>query len=216
MKRIGWPVIGGALLIVLGVLFLLETLGVMQIGAVIVPVLFGLGGLAFLYVLTTDRTKNWWAVIPGLTLLGLAGLIAWGEWGPKNAEGWAPAFFLAMIGLSFWIIYAQNRENWWAIIPGGVLFSIALVVGLSSTLTEGPWLGGVMFLGMGITFAVLYLLPTSQGRQKWALIPAGALVLVGILVTFANALTSKYFWPVALILGGLVLILRLVLARPRE
>jgi hypothetical protein len=121
-----------------------------------------------------------------------------------------------MIGLSFWIIYALNPENWWAIIPGGVLVTVALVVGFSSTFKEGAWLGGVFFLGLGATFGLLWLLTPRQERPRWALIAAAALLVVGIVVTFAGSALAIYIWPAALILGGLYLILRMVISRPRS
>ena len=171
MRRLGVAAVAGVVLIVFGLLFLLGALGIVRVGVTALPVFFGLGGLVFLYVFFANRA-NWWALIPGLTLLGLAGLIAWGEFGPQDAEAWGPVFFLLMIALSFWLIYALNPENWWAVIPGGVLTTVALVVGLSSVFAEGPWLVGVFFLGLSVTFGLLWLLPSPQGRLKWALIPA--------------------------------------------
>ena len=41
---------------------------------------------------------------------------------PGFPGGLAPVFLLGMIGVSFWIIYLTDHQNWWAIIPGGALF----------------------------------------------------------------------------------------------
>ena len=62
----------GALLVAFGVLFLLQNFGLFG-GAedLVFLVLFGAGGLAFLYVFATNQ-QQWWAVIPGFVLLGLA------------------------------------------------------------------------------------------------------------------------------------------------
>ena len=61
----------GILLVLGGALFLLQNLGVFGTGIDILwPILFALGGLIFLYVFVTNRTQ-WWAVIPGMALLGL-------------------------------------------------------------------------------------------------------------------------------------------------
>jgi hypothetical protein len=98
-------------------------------------------------------------------------------------------------------------ENWWAVIPGGVLLTLAIVAGLSENL-EGIETGGVFFLGLGLTFALLALLPTGDGKLTWALIPAVVLFLMGLLITAAAAEFINYVWPAALILGGLYLLYR--------
>ncbi len=65
------PIIGGILLIAVGVLLLLDTLGVFQFawGMLIGP-LIGLGGLVFLAVFILFK-KEWWAVIPGFILIAV-------------------------------------------------------------------------------------------------------------------------------------------------
>ena len=66
----------GVLLLVAGGLLLLQNLGIFTptiSGAIWAP-LFGLGGMAFLLVFIFNR-EQWWALIPGMTLLGLAVLV---------------------------------------------------------------------------------------------------------------------------------------------
>ena len=206
MRRFEVHVVGGILLIAAGVLFLLQNFGILAVGAYAWPLLFGASGAVFLYVFLTNRA-NWWAVIPGLVLLSLAALIALDQFAPEVGETWGGAIFLGGIGLAFWVVYFVKREHWWAIIPGGVLLTLALVAGLSSVL-EGVEMGGVFFLGLGLTFGLLSLLPTSEGRMKWALIPAGVLLAMGLLISAAATAVFNYLWPAALILVGLYLIFR--------
>jgi len=94
---------------------------------------------------------------------------------PDVPETLGGVLFLAAIGLAFWVIYFTKRELWWAVIPGGAMFTLALVAGLESVF-EGAEMGGVFFLGLGLTFVLLYFVPTPQGRMKWALIPAAVLL----------------------------------------
>ena len=109
------------------------------------------------------------------------------------------------IGLVFLIIFLINTENWWALIPAGSLFSIALAIGLSQLLT-GLEIGGVFLIGLGLTFGVVAFVPTPQGRMRWALIPAGILIVVGFLVLVAASNLISYLWPLGLIaLGALIL-----------
>jgi len=211
MKLFQSRAIWGILLIVVGVLLLLQAVGVLPAANLIWPIIFGAVGLAFLYHFLTDRA-NWWPIIPGFALLGLAALMLWEQFAPEPVKDWGAMFFMGGLGLAFWAIYLTNRENWWAVIPGGALLTIALVIGLSATL-EGVETGGVFFLGMGLTFGLLALLPTTEGRMRWPLIPAGVLLAMGLLVTAAAAELLKYVGPAALVLVGLCMIVRVLVPR---
>ena len=97
---------------------------------------FAIGGVAFLYVFIRDQ-NNWWALIPGSSLLGLAILVGLGVVAPAYADVVGAPIFMGSIGLGFWAVYAVQRENWWAIIPGGVLMSIAAMIFLEEAF-PGP------------------------------------------------------------------------------
>ena len=202
----------GVLLIVAGVLFLLEALGVLpEIGVPVWTLLFVVGGLAFLWVFIANR-EQWWAVIPGCTLLGVAGTIALSD----VAGPWAGAIVLAAIGVSFWIIYLTRRDMWWPIIPGGVLITLAFVAGFGDTLPD-EMITGILFVGLAVTFLLVYFLPTPAGRMKWALIPAAVLAVLGIafLASMGNLVTLlAVAGPLALIIGGGFLLWR-GLKKPR-
>jgi hypothetical protein len=199
-------VVWGALLILGGIFFLLGNLGILDFTGVLWSLLwmgiFGIAGLAFLVVLALNR-ENWWAAIPGFALLGLAGTVAVDLFLPQSPLG--GTIFLGSIGLGFLFVYLFRPENWWAIIPGGVLLTLSLV-----TVTEPMGLnaGAILFLGMGVTFAVVALLPTPQGRMHWAFIPAGVLFVMGVAIGFSFEVMLGYIWPAALILGGLFLLFR--------
>ncbi len=190
----------GILLLFAGAVLLLQNLGVFGpiVTNLIWVLLFGLGGLAFLLVFFFDR-EHWWALIPGCTLLGLAVLVGFGE----QLQAAGGAIFMAAIGLSFALIYLVRREHWWAIIPSGSLFSVAAMIMVASTGAEGASLG-VMFLGMALTFLLVYLLPDAREQRRWALIPSGILALMGVLALFtmSGLMVMNYIWPVALIIGG--------------
>ncbi|MCU0507098.1 MAG: hypothetical protein MUC34_01645 [Anaerolineae bacterium] len=193
----------GALLVAFGVLFLLQNFGLFgSIANLIWLFIFGAAGLTFLFVFATNR-ENWWAVIPGFTLLGLAVLIAFGD----RLGAWGGAFFLGSIGLSFWVIYAVRREFWWALIPAGTLSTLAVVAALAEQ-TDGMVVGGILFLGMAATFALVYVLTGAGERQRWALIPAGILAAIGMLLILSLGGLVNYVWALALIGVGVYLLMR--------
>jgi hypothetical protein len=208
MKRIQVPVIGGILLIAAGILFLLQNLNIIGPDIALVwAFLFVAGGAIFLYVFLANRTQ-WWAVIPGFALLGIGALIAISQLAP-GLEAWGGALFLGGLGAAFWVVYLTNREYWWAVIPGGVLITLALVAGLSSLL-EGIDVSGVFFLGLAATFGLLSFIRTPEGRLKWALVPAIVMLVMGLGFTAFSASLVRYLWPLALIGGGIFLIVRMM------
>jgi hypothetical protein len=195
------------LLIVAGVLFLLQSLGIVGFAVIIWPALIGIASLAFLFVFLSAPQANWWAAIPGFILLGVAGIVALDQLAPEVGEIWSGSLFLGSIALAFWMIYLSNPEHWWAVIPGGVLLTLAVVSGLSPVV-EGIETGGILFFGLGLTFALLAFLPTPEGRLTWSIIPAIVFLIVGVFMTAAATQLINYVWPVLLILGGLYLLFR--------
>jgi hypothetical protein len=163
-----------------------------------------LGGLFFLSVFFANRA-NWWAIIPGFTLIGISATIVTGELFPSLAGTLGGSFVLGAIGLSFLVIYLLNREFWWAIIPSGVLLTLAIVISLESLLTDTGFVS-LFFLGMALTFAIVALVPNPEGRMQWPWIPAGILGLMGIIFGAFSGEFMVYLVPLALILGGGILI----------
>jgi len=212
MDRPGIRVVLSLLLIITGVVFLLDSLELVELGALLWAAVFVVGGLVFLVVFVLDR-EAWWALIPGFVLLSLGILAGASELLPGLEGGWMGAVFLGGVGLAFWAVFLARRDFWWAIIPGGVLLTLALVAGLSDT-AAGDFIGGILFLGLALTFGLLSLVPTPQGRLKWALIPAAILLLMALIIFAASGgALFVYLWPAALILAGLYLLVRFVFSR---
>ncbi len=212
MKRFDVRTVAAILLIVVGILLLLQNVGILVgVVALIWSLIFAAGGLVFLYVFLTNRV-HWWALIPGFALLSIAALIALDQFLPRVGDALGGTIVLGGIGLAFWVIYFLNREHWWAVIPGGVLATLALIVGLESVF-EGDEIAGILFLGLGLTFGVLYFLPSPQGRMKWAIFPAAILLVMGLLFTVAAIGAFQYLGAVALIVAGLYLLYRMFRSR---
>lgn len=187
----------GYLLMGLGALFLLNSLGWLEaFWSLLWSIAFLGGGAAFIGLYYTDHRK-WWALIPGFGLLALASAVILGDL--------AGAAFLGLLGAGFVSVYLSDYRRWWAIIPGGTLLSLGLVAGADELFPS--WDGGpLLFLGLATTFTSLYLLPEGVGRQHWALYPAlGCLALVIISSSFLGGVWSA-LWPLVLIGGGIYLI----------
>ena len=202
-KSLFLPVLGGLFLIILGVLLLLSNLNLFTLNNQLVPgIILAIGGLLFLGVFLFDRDR-WWSLIPGLLLCGIGARIVIGYFYPALPTTYDFAIMAFALGLAFWIIYINKTKHWWAIIPAGVLWSLALSsINPISTLPSES----VFFIGLGITFLLLYLLPKSTGKMTWPLIPAAALVLIGILAMVGSINIVNYIWPMLLIIGGGVLL----------
>ena len=215
MKRFDWRILWGILLVLGGIVFLMDNLNLIDVEPLLsglAPLvwvfIFGLAGAVFLLYFLSSRS-DWWAAIPGFTLLGLSFLIGYEELFPRAFVSFGPAVFLGSIGLSFLVIYlTTGTQQWWALIPAGSLFSIALTVIADSIFREGDVAGGVFMLGMGATFGAVYLLPTSEGRQHWAIYPAGVMLVIGFFIMVSAAQFLGYIWPLALIGLGAYLIYR--------
>jgi hypothetical protein len=204
MKNINWRALVGVMLILFGSLALLQALDVVHLegglASWIFAAIFILGGLIFLYVLLQSPKENWWAAIPGCTLVGLGLMIALANI-PNFIEEIGVGIFLASIGVSFIIILLIHRTFWWAIIPAGVMISVALLVGLSFINGfDSPWL---MFFGFAATFAAIALYTRQPGEKfHWAWIPALVFIILGALMGLDQFRALNYILPVALFVFG--------------
>ena len=166
-------IISGIALMLAGVLLLLDFLGIVDSAALVWPLLFAAAGIVFLTLFVRSR-DNWWAAIPGSVFLGLAAAILSTLLGPGSAEDWTGTFLFLFMGAGFGAVYLREHSNWWALIPFGVMLTLALVVALPRS-WEGMPLAAVLFLGLAATFAALSLVPVhpTSGPRPGAPHPSG-------------------------------------------
>ncbi|MCK4489152.1 MAG: hypothetical protein KAU23_02775, partial [Anaerolineales bacterium] len=194
-------ILGGALILA-GILFLLQELNILgNAFQYLWLILMAAGAAVFIWIYFTKK-EQWWAIIPGLTLLGLSlsGLDSLLNFYPGS--NWTGAVFLGCIGLAFWLIYLRRQDQWWAIIPGGVLLTLAAVAGLDKIL---DWSEVIFFLGLAGTFALVGILPNQQDT-RWAFIPAAVLAVLGIALFAPFKSAMLLIWPVALIALGVYIL----------
>lgn len=158
--------------------------------------------------------QEWWRLLPGWTLTSLAAMVLSATFA-KVDRALIAALLFAGLALAFGSIYiAARSERWWAILPGGFMLVLAVVVAASTWVATTEMLAAMLFVGLGLVFFLLYFLDQKR-RQWWALIPGSVLLVFGILAlstgTAAESETQAgllRWWPLALILGGLVVGLR--------
>ncbi len=207
MKRADAGTILGLVLLLVGALLLVQNLGILKIAwDALWAALFAIVGIAFLSLFASSR-DHWWSAIPGFTLLALGALIGLQVVAPHLAATWGGPIFLGGVGLSFLAVYVAQREKWWAMIPAGVLLTLAAVAGISNH-GGGREAGAVFLLGLALTFGLVYLLPQPQRRTTWALIPAVVFVALAVAASAASRSFVSFLWPVLLILIGLLMVYR--------
>ncbi len=181
MGRSRWPILWAVALIVGGGLLLVQNLGLFgQFQAPIWTFIFGVFGLLFLLDAITTRGEDWWALIPGCILLGVAGVILLGTLEVRGE--WIGSLMLFSIALPFLLIYLIRRQYWWALIPGGILLVIA-VIPLLAAGAPGELVGTLVLWVIAIPFLVVFL---NNRRNWWALIPGGVLLVVGLMALLST------------------------------
>jgi hypothetical protein len=198
-----WALIPGWATAAIGVIVLLTSVvsGEM-IGAL---VMFAIA-LPFFAVYFINR-QYWWALIPGwvTAAIGVIVLLAGGV-----AGEWMGALVMFAFALPFFFIFLSDQDKWWALIPAGVMVSIGLTAGLAgiemAESLQVRLLGGVLFAGFGITFAILWSMRKQQDTG-WAKYPAAGLGAAACLVILFGA-EIEVVWSVLLIGAGLWLLLR--------
>lgn len=206
-SRLVW----GAILVLGGIALLLQNLNLLpSAGSLFWTGIFLLGGIAFLAVYFENR-KQWWVFIPGFTLLGLSASSLVGILLPSLENMMGGLMFFLGISVGFIAVLIVDRQQWWAIIPAGVLLTLG-IVSFVDQLESGINTGALFFLGVGLTFAILALAPGYGTTLRWAYIPAGILIVIGV---FMSALSSNWMslaFPVLLILIGIFLVIRNLIA----
>lgn len=211
MRKRGYgSLIWGGMLIILGLLLLLDNLDVLgDWDAPVWSLILAAFGLFFLVLYGVDRTQ-WWALIPGLVILGIAAAVFLAE--QDLVEGYIVAtIILTGVSLPFLLIFVSDRQHWWALIPALTMAGVAAGVFLEGIgAIGGEAVGGFVVGGISLGFVSIYLI---DRQQWWALIPGGIMGVVAFFLLLATA--ADLVFPAALILLGLLL-LRSNLGRGRR
>jgi hypothetical protein len=194
-----WALIPGGVMLFLALTTLLvDSAGGEWVGALFLFMI----AISFLLVYLNNRTRIWALIVAYATgILGIAPLMAMGG---RDAAYYGPIFLFA-VALPFFIVYFRSAQNWWAIIPAGVLTTVSVIAalaiaGLIRNANEGGYANALLMGGLAVTFAVVWL----RHAKAWARVVTIALALVAVASVFF-ASYSQIFWPVAIILVGIYL-----------
>jgi hypothetical protein len=148
--------------------------------AVATPLFIGLL-IPFTAAYLTDRTHNWWALIPGgvMLFLALTTLLV------DSAGGeWVGALFLFMIALSFFVVYLNNRSRTWAMLVAYILAVLGIAPLMSIGGRDAEFYGPIFLFAVALPFFVVYL---RSPENWWAIIPAGSVTTIAIIAALAIA-----------------------------
>lgn len=180
--------IWGLVLIVLGGLFLLESLGyIPEFAPLVWSAVFAVGSLFFFALCFRNGPNEWPWLFPAMFMGGLAILIALVE--AEVVGTWIGAMFMGCLSLPFWVGYLVNRqENWWATIPGWVTAVLTLII-LFSSQVEGELIGTFVMWSIALPFFVVYF---SNRQHWWALIPGFILGMIGLVVLISSRVRGEW------------------------
>ena len=163
-------------------------------------------GLPFLIVFLWNR-KNTWGLIVAFILASVGVIPLLTTFQAKGET--IGAFVMFAIALPFWVVFLVSRQNWWAVIPAGILTSVGATVFLI-----GIWnfddagvamLNGAMNLGIAATFFLLWL-RRGDHPVDWAKYPAVAFLIFGA-ITLIFGTSFNLYWPFLLIAAGILVLL---------
>ena len=168
--------------------------------AVASPLFFGLL-IPFVAAYLTDRTRNWWALIPGGVMLFLALVTLLVD---STSGEWIGSLFLFLIGLSFLVVYLNNRTRTWALLVAYIMGVLSIAPAMASGGETAAYYGSVFLFAVALPFFIVYF---RSAENWWAIIPAGVLTTLALITGFAVAgwirNESQGGYANALLMGGL-------------
>lgn len=197
-KQNWWALIpGGVMLFLALVTLLVDNVGGEWIGSAFLFLI----GLSFFIVYTSNRTRTW-ALLVAYILFVLSIAPAMASFG-GDVPAYFGVIFLLAVAIPFYVVYFRSGEkNWWAVIPAGVLTTLAIIAGLAIAgfirdTETGGISNAILMGGLAATFAVIWL----RHAKDWAKIVTIILALLAVASGFFASYT-EIFWPVAVILAG--------------
>jgi hypothetical protein len=160
-----------------------------------------------------ETALAWAAVLVGGSLLLLVynlNLLARFE----PVAGYIVAGALALGGVALLLSVIPQPAGWWRLIPAWTLLALAAMVLLAQS-GSGRWIAALLLIGMAIAFLNIFLL--NRTAQWWALLPAGFMAVLGLVVGISGAVTRLEVLGAILFAGlGAVFLLLALMKVPQD
>lgn len=150
-------------------------------------------GAAFFWLWSKPKLLYWQRLL-GFSLIAIVAIASGGRFSASAALGF-PA-------LGFVLTYLHDRRRWWAMIPAGLLASLAMLLSFNALLPKWD-ATPILFLGFAATFAWLYL----TCAKRWAIIPTIVFILLTVLLNDPQGTMPGWILPVILIATGVFMLL---------
>ncbi len=183
----------GIILIALGGLFLVETLGYIELdlaGRQVWAIIFAGLSLAFFLSHFLVGVRQWGWLFPALIFAALALVI--GVLVDRHEGSLIALPILLSVALPFYIGYLVDRKQWGLLIPAWVLTVVSSIVFLEETASSNL-VGAVVLYAIALPFIVVYL---ANRQHKWALIVGFVLAFIGLFPLLEPVLSDEYEGPV--------------------
>lgn len=134
IKQNWWALIPAWVLSVIGTMIWLLESGAFS-GDLVPTYVLSAIALPFVVVYFFNPRENWWALIPAWalgTIAVMVGLIIAGA----LTDLLIPTYVMFAIAIPFMLVFVKNRENWWALIPGGITAAIGFAFLVSVKLVQ--------------------------------------------------------------------------------
>lgn len=179
MKKNTDSIYWGVLLILAALAVLVQKLGYIDFSRVSMTfwtwVFVGVAVVFFLRYLFS-KLKGWGFLFPATIFSALAYIVTYANRGVKG-EFLGSLIFIA-VAIPFVVAFLTNiKANWWALIPAFACSVLAFIVNYANAI-RGEWIGALVMFSIGLPFLLVYLVNRSQ---RWALIPGGILVAIGLM-----------------------------------
>jgi hypothetical protein len=127
----------------------------------VAPFVLAVIALPFLVTFLRDR-RQWWALIPAYILLAVGLMVLLTDSGLMS-DDLVPPYVLFAIAVPFFVVYARNTKNWWALIPGGIL----AIVGISFLIAEAAveYVGAIVLVVVGLWIVVRQFTGKASGAE---------------------------------------------------
>ena len=193
----------GILIIFIGILALLINMNVIPNAENFVGGVFFLI-VAYLFYRLYQKKRVWWPLLPALffACIGVVLVIQNFVYVPDDIIGTAFFWCGAVV---FGYLYAKNNRKWWALLTAGGCVTLGTIVLVDAFhLLAGDQDGVVFFVGLGLTFVLLYMQRNAENKLGWAIYPGVGSLLLAFFIYFQNAawINGDFILPIVFILVG--------------